>query len=414
MNILKKIRGTHVLMLLFFMIMFLFSKNHLMGTFKDSLRTAYLMTRSAVQIFISKDKILETESLLVTPLKNLQNEIDKKLSIDFNNGSFVRDKGTYINFNGLMARLAGQRFCNGIVKLNNGYLSVMTKKLDMSRHAQTAKKLNDYLNEVGVSFLYVQAPDKMGQFDKQLPAGATGWSNENADEFLQLLQNDKIPILDLRQSLHEDGLDHYAMFFKTDNHWKPETGVWASGKIMTHLKELRIIESFDPAWCDIDNFTVDVYRNSFLGSRGQRVGRYFAGVDDISLIYPENINLTMSIPSKDLMKSGAFFDVVFDIDKIGADFNHFSYAAYPLHPDNLIIFKNDSPRMNKKILLLSDSFGTVTAPYLALQTKALDFFYGGNFNVHEYIKERRPDLVIMLYYPLTISDYFSMWAEQFK
>jgi hypothetical protein len=87
--------------------------------------------------------------------------------------------------------------------------------------------------------------------------------------------------------LDEDGLDQYAAFFKTDHHWKPETGIWANGKIMTYLQELGIIENFNRSWRDIDNFTVAVYKNSFLGSRGQRVGKYFAGVDDISLIYPE-------------------------------------------------------------------------------------------------------------------------------
>jgi hypothetical protein len=66
----------------------------------------------------------------------------------------------YINLNGLMARLTGQRRCNDVVKLNNGHLSEMNERLDMNRHAQTAKKLNDYFNEAGIFFYMYRHPIK--------------------------------------------------------------------------------------------------------------------------------------------------------------------------------------------------------------------------------------------------------------
>ena len=38
---------------------------------------------------------------------------------------------------------------------------------------------------------------------------------------------------------------------------------------------------------DIKNYEVNTYRNWFLGSIGKRVGIYYAGIDDIDLIYPK-------------------------------------------------------------------------------------------------------------------------------
>jgi hypothetical protein len=412
-NISKKISAVHILSVVFFALILFLSKNYLIDVFKDALRIAFLTAHSFTRILVSEDVIPEKKALLIAPYKTLKHDINH-IKFDFDKDSFLRDKGTYINFSGFMAHLAGDRFHNDVVKLKNGHLSGMTKKVDMQLHAQTAKRISDYFNENKISFLYIQAPIKIGQSDKELPAGAEDFANENADEFLRLLQKEDVNILDLRKSMREDGLDRYDAFFKTDHHWKPEAGIWANGKIMAYLHDTRMIENFDASWSNLDNFKVTVYKNGFLGSGAQRTGKYFAGVDDINLIYPENINLTMSVPSEDLIKSGAFFDVMFDPERIGGDFHHDSYGAYPYHTNNLVIFKNDAAVTDKKILLLSDSFGVVMAPYMALQTEDFDFFFGQAINLQEYIKEHKPDIVMMMYYPPSIPGYFSRWEEQFE
>jgi hypothetical protein len=196
--------------------------------------------------------------------------------LKFNSPSLV-DKGTYIEINGLMAHLMGQRIMNEVIKLENGYLTNVENKFDTSPYISGLKQLNDLCKSRGIEFLYVQAPYKICKHDKQLPAGVSDFTNENTDEFLSLVYDAGIEAIDLRQELHNDGLDHYQAFFMTDHHWTPGTGFWAANKIKNYFVNKGILTNEDTVVSDLSNYNIDIYNNIFIGSYARRTGTNFGG-----------------------------------------------------------------------------------------------------------------------------------------
>ncbi|MDR2864441.1 MAG: hypothetical protein LBV68_02395 [Spirochaetaceae bacterium] len=157
-----------------------------------------------------------------------------------------------------------------------------------------------------------------------------------------------------------------------------------------------------------------------MGSSAWRTGSKFAGLDDISLIYPSyDTYLDINVPSRNLIKSGNFYDIMFETNYIKKGFQENSYCVYPYFQNGLVMFKNEEAQneeapVDKKILLTSDSFGMTLAPYLALQTKNMNFFFGANINLKAYSKDFNPDIIIMLYYPPSIASYINSLSAQFE
>jgi len=139
-------------------------------------------------------------------------------------------KHSFINANGFIHTLLGQRKMNGVVKLNNGYLASTHKKADVAPYAKKLIALDQDLEKKGIPLLYVQAPFKISKYDDQLPEGIKDYSNSNADRLLKLLNKGGVDTLDLRAEMRSDGLDHYSMFFRTDHHWTVEASFWGFTK----------------------------------------------------------------------------------------------------------------------------------------------------------------------------------------
>jgi len=312
----------------------------------------------------------------------------------------LRNKGFYINFNGLMARIMGQRYMNDRVKLDNGHLYELKKKNDISLAAAQLQKF--YIKQSGneKEFLFVLAPCQDPKYEDIIPTGYSSYSNINSDELLFILSENDVPFLDLREELYIDGISHTDAFFVTDHHWKPETGLWAYAKIVETLMARGTIKSIDNMYIDIDKFNVKIFPDYFLGASGKRTGIYYAGVDDFALITPDFVtNLSINIPSRDIDMQGEFIDVAIDLSRIQKDFFNASlYAAYGHGRPGLIEYRNDIAPVDLKVLAIGDSYSKVPFTFLPLVFSTCDELdmrdFTGNFA--EYYYEFDPDIVILL------------------
>lgn len=149
-----------------------------------------------------------------------------------------------INLYGEFQKLLGKRVINDVdiskdvIKLDNGYLSFYGhKKLDISGIVKNTVEFDEFLKEENVPLLYVQAPFKISKYDNKSPEGIKDYNNEKADDYLEKISKAGIDTLDLRESIKQDRIEHYSMFFKTDHHWTPKAGLWAFGKISKKLNE---------------------------------------------------------------------------------------------------------------------------------------------------------------------------------
>lgn len=318
-------------------------------------------------------------------------------------------KTSFIDLNGLINKTLGKKMTYypdsslTVYKMNNGHLSNILPDLSgfFRDYSGNIISLDKFTAERGIDFVYVSVPFKASKFDPQLSAGVTDYTNIRIDELINEISEAGVGNIDLRQAMYDEGIDQYDMFFKTDHHWKPEAGLWAAGKINDYLVSEYGYED-NSGLLDIDNYNVDVYEDIFLGSHGKRTGKGYAGLDDLSLIYPKfPTDLTFSVPSKEVLKEGKFEDAVFDYSHLVYDYyNKSPYSVYTDgdHPYNLIV--NNSVENGKKAILIRDSFSCVTAPYLSLCFSELHIFdmrYELEASIYDYIEEIGPDLVIVAY-----------------
>lgn len=303
----------------------------------------------------------------------------------------------FINFNGLMRNFIGQHEMNGIVKLNNGYLStVHMREPDEALESKVDALfgLKSYLDTLDIPMLFAATPYTSSKYDPQLPIGLIDYGNDNIDRFLKKSNACGIEILDFRQAMHEDGIDQYDLMYKTDHHWTTEGGFYAAGKISAWI-QAKTNAKVDARVYDISNYKLSTYEKWHLGSRGQRTGIYFGGIDDFVLITPD-----FETDISDGDTDGTFEELLIDYGPL-KNVQYTSRYTYDYVLGNARgTHINHNALNDKKILVVSDSFAEAMNGYLILGYKEVRHLSGETSYLltKEYIDDYQPDAVIVMYY----------------
>lgn len=296
-----------------------------------------------------------------------------------------------------------------LIKSKEGMLSAPHEELlteaELEKIASNFAELKDKSEANGAGFLYVAIPSKPDYLD--FPLNVENFSAQNLDNFISVLDKNKIPVLDMRSVFSK--YDYKDLYFYTDHHWTPKAGFLTVESILNDLNARYGIE-YNKEYCDINNYNVKTYKNYFLGSTGKKTGTYFTwhGADDFDLITPKfDTDFTEMQPIKDQIRKGKFEDTVLYMEHIKEkDFYGKSpYCVYSGGDFRLQIMKNNNNINGKKVLLIRDSYACVAAPFLALNMsevhvtdlRDMNFFVGERINVYEYIEEIDPDIVMVLY-----------------
>lgn len=323
-------------------------------------------------------------------------------------------KGRYrfVEGNGLAKRLAFLRTCNDTVRLDNGDLERLSNHFDWEDTADSLIKLSEYCRKLEIPFLCVFAPSKVCQYDTGLPLGVPDEVNPAANQVIERLENAEVSVLDLRRNLHEEGRSHEELFFHTDHHWNLEGAFWGYQKLTERLNADFGYE-IDDTLRERENFRQKDFPEGFLGSYGKRTGKYFGGVDDISVILPDfEVSLRMEVPDRGIVREGDFSQALLDFSQITDawyyDDSHIPYAVYTGDDYNLMRIINENAENDKKLLLLKDSFVRPVASFLSLgirQVEAIDLRIEPKISVKEYLNAHKPDTVVFMCSIWALKDY---------
>jgi len=213
-----------------------------------------------------------------------------------------------------------------------------------------------------------------------------------------------VETIDLREEILAEKLEYSSLFFRTDHHWTSETAFWAYTKIIAYMNN-NYQFGIDERYLDIENYTIKTYEDWFLGSQGKRTGIYYAGVDDISLIYPKfHTQMSLSIPNENNYRTGSFYETIFFMDHINEK-NYFELSPYSVYTDgdnSLVIIKNEEAPCDKKVLIVKDSFALPLLSFVSLcfqDVDVIDLRIYKQKALIEYIDESNPDIVIFMYNP---------------
>ncbi len=288
---------------------------------------------------------------------------------------------------------------NNVVEIEGGQLAAYGDKADVSEIITNTTTLAHFCKDNGAAFLYASAPSKIDRHEEKYKG--LDFTNANADAFLAGLKENGVDYIDIRDNIDAERLPINELFFRTDHHWLPETGLWATGIIARHLNEKGLVKS-DVHLLAPDMWEKEVYKNFFLGSRGKKVTLERTTPEDITIYHPKWItHLHMEIPSKSIVCDGGF-DIIYDKRPLEhVDYYHANpYAAYSWADMPYMYIRNDDAVNEKTVLLIKNSFGNVVYPFLSLQFKHTYELDLRDFNgsVQEFIRQKKPDVVIVLYH----------------
>lgn len=314
-----------------------------------------------------------------------------------------------INNYGLTQRLLGKSLIDDadesleVLKLKNGYLTFRnTGDTDYSKLSSYLKDLNDVCEKNSVEMLYVNKVSKNTDDKKLLPDNYPYVYSSNYDELESELSANGIEVLNIESVIDENNIDKYSLFFKTDHHWTPKTGVWVSQLICERLNQTYNF-SLDTEIFSIDNYSIETYEDSFLGSQGKRVGAFYAGVDDFDVIIPKyETDMELTVPSENKSVRGSFESTIIHRESITPDNllnkDCTAYETYMQGNHALVNIKNNELKDGKKALLILDSYGCVVAPYLSQSFSNLDCIDLRSFtdSLEEYVEKTGPDVVIYM------------------
>lgn len=339
-------------------------------------------------------------------------ETRKKIS-DFYVSEKFRGKYRLLELNGFIARYTGRRAYNNVTLLKNGMLGGNVDDFfepkDPEPLADKVICFSEYLDSLKTPFVYVQVPYKMDMGGKLLPKGLKDYPNVCADCLVQTLKNEGVRVLDLREELTSDIKTTEEFFYRTDHHWTPDGAMIAFRRVMEYLRD-ETDPGLNIACSDSKNWERHKKEKWFLGSRGKRVGPFFAGVDSLIWYTPgfRAEDMSCEIPNHNWLYEGDFSDANIRRGYIDERdyYSKNSYGVYIGGDYPIVKHRNPHAPNKKKILILKDSFVLPLQAFMSTEFTELDVIDPRHYkeSIEDYCRENRPDAVIMIINVSCISD----------
>ncbi len=268
-----------------------------------------------------------------------------------------------------------------------------TTDVSMEELAKRVKRLQEDTKAKGTKVVMLLYPTK---YDENWSDGYYGIPyqdmNDLADEFLMYLRRYGVDYLDYREILQATGKSASELFFKTDHHWTVETSFDATVSLVEFMRE-RFGEELDPEgfYCDINNYVIEEYKGSFLGSQGREAGLVYSGVDDYTFILPnfatrvkwKHRNLTESVDEQNGYVNGTLISKGYlkVKDAYERDLNS-SYLGGVYLFDR--VQNMDRPEgEGLKLLFLRNSYSSCIATFLTPMVSSIDLVWTANSEENE-------------------------------
>lgn len=265
--------------------------------------------------------------------------------------------------------------------------------------------LDGFLKEREIPFIYVQAPVKENKYDTEyVEKYGENENNLIADSLLDKLGDNGVDCLDLRESIYEQELDFYELFFKGDTHWNVYGGLWAANEISQYLEQ-NYGMLYEEEYMQPDNYDILSLENWYMGCDGYTVTMANLGKENMDLLIPKfDTSYTLEISTlSGIPNEGSFAEVMIDYNVLRKSKYYVNaYGAFLYLKPALLQLENQMgwvPNRGKKILLLRESFASMVIPYLSMEYEYIDAITPEKFSgsIRTYIEESKPDAVIMLY-----------------
>lgn len=285
----------------------------------------------------------------------------------------------------------------------DGWLFYPTLRFDIQEYVEETASFAEFCQQQGAKFLFVPNPPAVDEKTDGEIIGRLDFGLQKKDAMLRGLQGRGIATLDLYplMQLEFPGTPYHQLFFRTDHHWLPTTGLWASRQIAMWLEAKGGLSLAEDLLLQ-ENYRQESYPAYFLGSQGKRQTMVFAQPDDFCLLYPKfPTRLHYEIPGLGIDSYGDF-SVTYDLHEVERKdfYGSNPYAAYNYADCSLIHIENLASGVpDVKILVVKDSFANSVTPFLALTMKHMDIIDPRWFkgSIRNYVEKTKPDFVLLIH-----------------
>lgn len=300
---------------------------------------------------------------------------------------------------------------NDVYKIGNHLVKheIQPAKKNFGSVVKNIVAFSDYLSKEEIPFLYVQLPNKLSNTEEKLPKNLVDEQNPIASCIVEELRNRGISCFDYRKIMKDEQKENIDYFYKSDNHWKTELAFKATKCVCEEIERLTGME-LDRSKFVIENYDRILYKDIFLGQWGQTAGLLYGWLDDYELILPKyETDYSWGSEDKGFYKRGNAREALLAPVYLGWEYyGQVPYAAYSLNNKSCTTLVNYKNLEGKKLVCLHDSFAMPMSMFLAPHFSELHFFsLRENLNkkyVFECIERIKPDIVMMAYWPNTITN----------
>ena len=296
---------------------------------------------------------------------------------------------------------------------------------DLEEYAANVRRMKEAVEQNGARFLVVVPPSKVlygvSNVNREWPINDP---NARTDKFLNLMMENGVTAVDMRQAMQRSGRGLDELFFKTDHHWTPLAALLGVKELTGQVSKLYG-DDWDPDgyYTDLSNYHSQVYQQGMLGSSGRNTGIAYAGLDDYTLLWPEcDMTFTWEDYEHDTSKTGSFTEALLDEKKLTPE-NLYEGSMNMVYLDEVVrrdrIINHSNPD-GPKLTVLRDSYFSPMACFLAPMCSEIDMMWGrrsrNDMDFETFIRESEADYVILEIYPYDLTkesfDFFQTVKKQ--
>ena len=371
----------------------------------------------------TKDNKQDIKSLSIFEKDRVLKEKYKKFETDYGDNFF--NKLGFVETYGGLQKVLGKKLVDDpvyfrrVYKGENDMLYYIISKKDINKDA--VKSITNLRENLDVPVVFIMPPNKHSIASTNFPYGVLDYSTTNSDDLYKKLVESGIMTLNLNEDYFKEKMDDTKSFYMTDTHWKNETAFWGYQKTFEFLKtQVSYKLSNDNKSTDLNNYSIQKYNDTFIGSMGKRVGKkYISKKDDYSLIIPafetsynykkfdENYNMLSE-------KRGSFEEVFVDKSVLeDKDEYKDKYTTMMGYGSPYGIITNPKVKDKSKIVIIKDSYAMPFSAYLSTNVNSIHMFDTRYENIrntlHSTIKTINPDMVMFVCSPSSVFYFEDMF-----
>ena len=287
-----------------------------------------------------------------------------------------------------------------VVLHESGFLSFVYDDGDITIPMNNVQSFDRYLTDRGIDFLLFIPPYKAGEIDSSYSDVYHDYSSELLHDIVQNAHQYGVDVINYMDIAEDEGLSEEDLYFRTDHHWLPQSGLRGCTAISSWLIDRGY--EVDTERFNLESYNIGYSEHPMLGSQGIKTTSAYTDVEFMPILeplYPTDLTVTNAQAGTTL--TGSIVDTLYDYSMIQTpsldSTKHFQFYSYGDPP--LLQIHNNQRTDGKRILVIKDSFARVMVPYMCNMAEYVDVIDLRHFNgsLKTYIDENTPDSVIIIY-----------------